>query len=344
MKKVLVLFGGMSPEHDVSILSGLCILKNIDREKYEVTGSYIDKGGNFYLYTDENYDLKLEEHLSNLKRIENILDFVKDFDVVFPIIHGTTGEDGKIQGFLDILNISYTGAKVLGSALAMDKVYAKMILDKAGIKQAESRYIKVINNKYIYVDDKLNEKEIEKEKLLEKIIKELSLPVFVKPSNSGSSIGISKANNKKKLLKAIDIAKEYDSKILVEKALEAREIECGVLGNESVIASKVGEVISNDDFYDYDSKYKSSKSETIINPKLENGIEDKIREIAIKAYKALDLKGFARVDFFLDKENNVFLGEINTIPGFTNISMYKMLFSASGIEIKELITKIIELA
>ena len=344
MKKVLVLMGGDSPEHEVSILSGLCVLENIDRNKYEVTGSYIDRSGNFYLYTEEKYDLKIGDKLTGLKKIDNIIDFLKKYDIIFPVLHGNFGEDGKVQGLLEFIKKPYVGLKVLGSALGMDKAYSKIIFEKAGIKQVKHIFIKHINDKYIYIDKQFNEEEYSYDKLLELIKKELNYPLFIKPSNSGSSIGISKVNNDTELKKAIDLATEYDYKILIEEGLNARELECGVLEQEKVIASKVGEIISKDNFYDYDSKYKNNSSKIIINPDLPEEIEKKIQDIAIKAFKAIDGKSLSRIDFFLDKDNNIYLNEINTMPGFTSISMYPKLFEESGIKISDLLTDLIETA
>lgn len=342
MKKVLVLFGGPSCEHDISIQSGLYVSKNIDKERYEVTNSYIDRNGNFYLYKDKNYDLSLGKKLESLERISNIFKFLKEFDIVFPVLHGTYGEDGSVQGLLECLSIPYVGSKVLGSSLAMDKVYAKIVLSKANIKNTKFCYLKVKDNNYIFVDKELNEKACNKEKLIENIEKELGYPMFVKPSNSGSSIGITKVYNKKELFKAIDIASNYDYKILVEKSIIGRELECGILETDKIIASSVGEIIPAGDFYDFNSKYKDDNSKTDTCPNIDEDIKKEIQNIAIKAFKVLDLKGIARVDFFLDENNNIYLNEVNTMPGFTKISMYPKLFEEIGIKIKELLSNLIE--
>lgn len=343
MKKVLVIFGGLSPEHNVSIMSGLCVSKNIDKTKYQVEMCYIDKTGNWNTYNGD-YNLEFEEEVKTTTIIENIIDYLKRFDVIFPVLHGENGEDGRIQGLFEYAGVKYVGSKVLGSVLAMDKAYAKTIFAKAEIKQANYLYIKRIENGYVYVDNNLNEEEYVLENILSLALKKIKFPMFVKPSNSGSSLGITKAENKEELEIAINKAAKYDSKILIEQGINGRELECAVLGNDKVIASKVGEIISADSFYDFDSKYKNSESKTVVNPDLDSDIENNIKEIAIKAYKALDCKGLARVDFFLDNNSTIYLNEINTMPGFTAISMYPKLFEASGIELKELLTKIIELA
>ena len=342
MKKILVVFGGQSPEHDVSIMSGLCVSDNIDKENFNVEMCYIDKTGQWNIYSGL-CNLKFGEKLKNLVVMDNVIDYIKKFDVIFPVLHGENGEDGRIQGLFELAGVKYVGSKVLGSALAMDKAYAKIVLEKTGIKQTDYLYIKKTKQGYLYIDKKLKEKVCGLEEIVDLASKELGFPVFVKPSNSGSSLGISEAKDKQSLITAIEIAKDYDHKILIEKGIIGRELECAVLGNDTLITSKVGEIVSADEFYDYDSKYKNSDSETIVNPKLEKNIEKKVKDLAVRAVKALDCRGLARVDFFLDKDNTIYLNEVNTMPGFTNISMYPKLFEASGIELKDLLTKIIEL-
>lgn len=343
MKKVLVIFGGESPEHDVSIVSGIYVAKNIDKNNYHVEKAYIDRKGNWFVYEGKE-SISFEDKLTNLKEIDNVFKFLKEFDVLFPVLHGRNGEDGRIQGLFELVNIPYVGSKVLGSSLAMDKVYAKFIFDKAGIKQAKYKYVKRIRDGYLYIDDSFNEINYSLKELISNVIKDFKFPIFVKPSNSGSSVGISEAKNEKELEKAMLLAEKYDNKIVIEEGIKGREFECSVLGNESVIASKVGEVISAAEFYDYESKYKNPNSKTIINPDLPKNIEEKMKSIAIKAFKAIDGKGLSRVDFFLDENNTIYLCEINTMPGFTDISMYPKLFEASGVAIKDLLTKLIELA
>ena len=343
MKKVLVVFGGQSPEHEVSIMSGLCVSNNIDNKKFNIEMCYIDKKGEWNVYSG-NRNLNFGQELQDLKKIDNIIDYLKGFDVIFPVLHGENGEDGNVQGLFEYARVKYVGSKVLGSALAMDKAYAKIIFGKAGIRQTKHLYIKKCNEGYVYVDNNLNEEKCSLEDILLLAVDKLSFPMFIKPSNSGSSLGISKADTKEELEKAIKEAEKYDYKILIEQGVKARELECAVLGNDHVIASKVGEIISADSFYDFDSKYKNSESKTIVNPDLDDNIEKNIQNLAIKSFKALDCKGLARVDFFLDENDNIYLNEINTMPGFTSISMYPKLFEASGVNLKDLLTKIIELA
>ena len=343
MKKVLVLFGGISPEHNVSIVSGLYVSNNIDKSKYEVENCYIDKLGGWNKYNGKT-DVQFEEELDGLEKIDNIIKFLSNFDVVFPVLHGTNGEDGRIQGLLEIAGVAYVGSKVLGSSLAMDKVYAKMIFEKAGIMQPDYIYAKKTDTGYIYVDKNLSEKKMSLEELIDLACNKFKFPIYVKPSNSGSSLGISEVKSKDEFKFALNLAGAFDYKILIEQGIDARELECAVYGNEDVVTSKVGEILSARKFYDFNSKYKNPESKTVINPEFNKGIEEKIQKLAIKAYKALDCKGLSRVDFFLDKDDNIYISEINTIPGFTNISMYPKLFEASGIDITELLTKIIEIA
>lgn len=344
MKNIGVVFGGISTEHDVSVISGLFVSENINKEKYHVTNIYIDKDGNWYEYKNKNQKINFGEELIGLEKITNIIEYLKKFDCIFPVLHGLYGEDGTIQGLLELANIPYVGCKVLASSLAMDKVYTKIIFEKAGLPQVKYQYIRKNKNKYIYVDKEFNEKEYTLDEITERISNELNYPLFIKPSNFGSSVGITKAKTKEELFKSIKTAGVYDKKILIEEGLEVRELECAVLGNENIIASCIGEVISGDEFYDYDSKYNNVQSKTIEHADIKEELENKIREMAIKAFKAIDGKGLARVDFFLDKNNNVYINEINTLPGFTKISMYPKLFKSSGLEITELLTKLIELA
>lgn len=344
MKKIALIFGGQSTEHDVSKVSGQFVSASIDKEKYEVTNIYIDKNGKWYEYLGEDYNVPLDKELDNLKEIENVMEYLKKFDCAFPVLHGLYGEDGTIQGLLELLQIPYVGCKVLASSVAMDKVYSKIVFNQAGLDQVNYEYIRKNKDKYIHVDKEFNETECNLEEVVEKVSNNLNFPVFIKPSNSGSSVGINKAKTIEELKQGIKEASKYDKKILIEEGLDIRELECAVLGNEEVIASCVGEVVSADEFYDYESKYNNADSKTITRADIPKELENKIRKLAIKAYKSIDGKGLSRVDFFLDKEGNIYINEINTIPGFTGISMYPKLFEASGIAPKELTTKLIELA
>ena len=327
-KKVCVIYGGMSTEHDVSIISGKNVIDNLDKEKYKVSSIIIDKKGNW-----------LEE---GKKIIKNIVQHLKKFDVAFPVLHGKYGEDGTIQGLLDLVQVPYVGCGVLACSICMDKVYTKRIFEKAKIPQA--KYI-VIKNDNIYVDENLDEMELDNSEISELVKNKLGYPVFIKPSNSGSSVGINKAIDSQSLIEAIEQAKIYDNKILIEKGIKGKEVECAVLGNDKVEASTVGEIIPAEEFYSYDAKYNNSESIVKIPADLSEEKMNEIKTIAKKAFKAVDGKGLARVDFFVeDGTNKVIINEVNTMPGFTEISMYPKLWDYEGLYYKELLTKLIELA
>ncbi len=337
MKKNLgVIFGGMSTENEVSVESAKSILKNLDKDKYIIYPIFISKEGEWFKTNIEG---------TKQDKIENVFKYLQKLEVVFPVLHGLYGEDGTIQGVLELLKIPYVGCKVLSSCVGMDKVYTKVIFKKAGLNQAKYQYIRKYKNKYIYVDEQFNEKILELKEATEKIVENLGLPVFVKPSQSGSSVGINKAKTKEELEKYIKYAEQFDNKILVESQIVGREVECAVLGNEEVVASAIGEVKSAEDFYSYDAKYNNQESYTEIPAQLPKEISKEIRNQAIKAYKSIDGKGLSRVDFFVEeKTSKIYINEINTMPGFTNISMYPKLFQESGITYKELLNKLINLA
>ena len=343
--KVGIIFGGMSTENEVSVVSAGSILGNIDRKKYEVFPIYIDKDGKWYRYIEDGRKRVLGEKVENIIEIENIVEYLQKLDVVFPVLHGLYGEDGTIQGLFELLKIPYVGCKVLASSVGMDKVYTKIIFEKAGLNQTPYEYVRKYKENYIYVDKNFNESIINIKEVAENIVKNLEFPMFIKPSNSGSSVGVKKAENEKELIENIEYAASFDNKVLIEQGINGREIECAVLGNEEVIASCVGEIKAADEFYSYDAKYKNEESRTEIPAELPKEISDKIRKQAIKAFKAIDGKGLSRVDFFVeDKTNRIIINEINTMPGFTDISMYPKMFEKSGISYKELITRLIELA
>ena len=344
-EKIGVIFGGMSTENEVSVVSGESILNNLDRKKYEVFPIYIDKQGNWWKYIENTKKREFGEEVESKERIENFVEYLKNLDVIFPVLHGLYGEDGTIQGLFELLKIPYVGCKVLASSVGMDKVYTKIVFEKAGLNQTPYEYVRKYKDKYIYVDKDFNESIITVEEIAEKAIKNLKFPMFVKPSNSGSSVGVRKAENKKELIENIEYASGFDNKVLIEQGINGREIECAVLGNEEVIASCIGEIKAADEFYSYDAKYKNEESKTEIPADLPEEISEEIRKLAIKAFKAIDGKGLSRVDFFVENETNkIYINEINTLPGFTSISMYPKMFEASGISYKELLTKLIELA
>lgn len=346
--KVGVIFGGQSTEHDVSIVSGTSVIKNLNKEKYEIYPIYIGKNGEWYNYTKAVNKIeifKIGEEPKELEKIENVFDELKKVDVVFPVLHGLYGEDGTIQGLLELLKIPYVGCKVLASSICMDKIYAKAIFEKAKLKQAKYITIYAQKDSYTYIDSEFNHKEKTLEELISIIEKELTYPVFVKPSNSGSSVGVTKATNSEQLEKAIEIAKQYDKEILIEQGINGKEVECAVLGTDEVKASCVGQILSADEFYDYDSKYKNAASKTVIPAGISDETSEKIRQMAIKAFKAVNGTGLARVDFFVEyKTDEIYINEINTMPGFTTISMYPQLWENSRISYEKLLDKLIKIS
>lgn len=325
--KVCVIYGGMSTEHEVSLQSSKNVIDNLDKDKYKIYPVFIDKNG---------------EWIHNDKKLKDIVEFLCKMDVVFPVLHGKYGEDGTIQGMLELLKIPYVGCNVLSSSLCMDKVYAKFMFEKANINQAKYIYIKDEN---IYVNEELDETRLENDEIVKLVEEKLKFPVFVKPANSGSSVGVKKANNGPELIVALQNASIYDRKVLIEEEIVGKEVECAVLGNNSPQASTVGEIIAADTFYTYDAKYNNKESKIKIPANIDEAKIDEIRKIAVKAFKALDCIGLARVDFFVQKDTDkVYLNEINTMPGFTEISMYPKLWEYSGLSYKELLNKLIECA
>lgn len=346
--KLAVIFGGMSTEHDVSIVSGTSIIKNLNEDKYKVYPIYISEDGKWYEYLEEIKNIgniKVGDKIDNIKEIQNPIEYLKNVDCIFPVLHGLYGEDGTIQGLFELVKVPYVGCKVLASSVAMDKAYAKVVFEKAGLNQAKYVYIRENKGKYILVDESVNEKVCKLDEVSKIIEEKIKYPMFIKPSNSGSSVGINKAKDIKELKDAIEYAAKFDKKILIEEGIDGREVECAVLGNEEVIASCIGEVLSAGDFYSYDSKYNNSESVTVIPAQLPEEISEKIRKEAIRAFKAIDGSGLSRVDFFVEKgTNKIIINEINTLPGFTQISMYPKLFEAVGISYSELLDRIVELA
>jgi len=344
--KLGVIFGGMSTEHDISIVSGSSVLKNLNKEKYDITPIYIDENGEWYNYEKDLNEieiLKVGEQPTELKKLENPMEALKNMDVVFPVLHGLYGEDGTIQGLFELLKVPYVGCRVLGSCVCMDKVYTKIILEKAGINQAKYVYVRKFNDKYIFVDEQFNERVLDLDETAKEVEKVVGLPAFVKPSNSGSSVGINKAKTIDELKDAIEYASKFDNKILVEENINGREVECAVIGNEEVDASCVGEILPAEDFYSFDAKYKNSESRVVIPAELDKEISESIRKTAIKAFKAVDGKGLSRVDFFVERETNkIYLNEINTMPGFTTISMYPQLWGECGKTYSELLDELIK--
>lgn len=339
MKKIGIIYGGSSTEHDVSIMSANSVIKNLDKEKYEIYPIYIDTNGKWHKRQNQN-----DQQGELMQEIENLPEYLQSLDVVFPVLHGKYGEDGTIQGMLEMLNIPYVGCKVLASSVGMDKVYTKIILEKAGIPQAPYVYIQKKNESYRIINTNFEEENLKIEKITEK----LRFPMFVKPSNSGSSVGVKKANDIDELQKAIEYAGQYDTKILVEQGITGKEVECAILERiveNDILASTVGEIKSAEEFYSFDAKYNIPESKTIIPADIENSQIEEIRKLAVRAFKAIDGTGLSRVDFFVEKgTNKIYINEINTLPGFTKISMYPKLFEAIGIGYSELLDKLIESA
>ena len=328
MKTIGIIYGGISTEHDISIMSAKSVISNLNKEKYKIKELYINKYGKWF----EIIDGKKEE-------IYNLIWVLKDLDIAFPVLHGVGGEDGTIQGMLEILGIPYVGCGVFASSVGMDKIYTKILFEKAEILQTPYVYVKNIKDNYVIIDEKFDEEEFEIKKITDKI----KFPMFVKPSNSGSSFGVKKSTNIEELKLAIENAGHYDNKILIEQGIDGKEVECAVLDVGEPIASTVGEIQSAEEFYSYDAKYNNSESKTIIPAKIEKKQIEEIKRLAIKAFKIIDGRHLSRVDFFIEKETNkIYINEINTMPGFTQISMYPKLFEAVGIKYSELLDKLIE--
>jgi len=345
--KVGIVFGGRSAEHEVSLVSAASVMNALDKEKYEVIpigispeGRWLSSGEALKLLKEKSSLDNQPEHLilpDPRKKALVPLDSAnqpQSVDVLFPVLHGTYGEDGTIQGLFELADIPYVGAGVLGSAVGMDKVVQKELLRQAKIPVTPSMW-------FLFHEFAKNEK-----KLILEAEKKLRYPMFIKPANLGSSIGITKAHDRNELIASVRLAGEYDRKILVEKGIEnAREIECSVLGNDNPVASVPGEVIPSNEFYDYDAKYVDGKSTAVIPAKLPTAVTKKVQQLAAQSFKVLDCSGMARVDFLVTKKTNkVYMNEINTIPGFTSISMYPKLWEASGVGYSELLDRLIRLA
>ena len=321
MKKVLVIFGGNSYEHYISCLSARTILSNIDKKKYDVTAVGITKDNEWYIFDDDIDILKDDWTKANLVKIDNIIEFIKTFDKVFPIMHGNPEENGNIQGLLNLFDIEFVGTDVLGSIIGYNKVVTKMICSKYDIPQVP--YMTITENK-----------------TLKKI--DIDFPVIVKPAKCGSSIGINIANNLKDLNKCIKEAFKYDNKVIIEKFIKARELECAVLYDKKLKVSPVGEIKSANTFYDYEAKYESD-SRLLIPAPISKELTSEIQKLALKIFEILSLEDLSRVDFLYDYVNHkLYFNEVNTMPGFTIISMYPLLFKEEGISIKKLISILIE--
>ena len=335
MIKLGVIYGGKSTENEVSAKSAQSILNNLDKNNYEIYPIYIDKNGEWF-----------EEKNDQRTKIENIIEYIKKLDRVFPVLHGLYGEDGTIQGMFELFGIKYVGCKVLASSVGMDKVYTKLIFDKAKINQTKYIYIKKnTNGNYTYIDEELNEKNMSVEEITTIAEEKLKYPMFVKPSNSGSSVGVNKSENKEQLIKNIEIAAKFDRKILVEEGIIGKEVECAVLESDDgkIEVTNPGEIIPAGEYYSFDSKYNDKESKTLNNARISDEQKEEIKRLALKAFKAIDGKGLSRVDFFVeDKTGKIYINEINTMPGFTEISMYPKLFEEYGYTYSELLDKLIK--
>ena len=345
-KSVLVVFGGQSSEHIVSCMSAINVIKNIDTERYDVTLIGITEEGKWLLVDsveqieDESWRKNTTTAILSPDATEKSVIVLKDgkaemirIDVVFPVLHGLWGEDGTIQGIFELAKIPYVGCGVLASSVSMDKVYTKQIVDHTGVRQAA--YELVIR------------KELEKmDEVVARIENRFAYPVFIKPSNAGSSRGVSKASDREELIAGLKEAAHHDRKILVEETIVGREIECAVLGyGKNTKASRVGEILAAAEFYDFDAKYNNAESKTVIGADLPDGKEAEVQKDAVAIFNALDGFGLSRVDFFLEKDTNeVVFNEINTLPGFTSISMYPMLWKDKGYSIESLVETLIEMA
>lgn len=330
MLNLLVVFGGQSSEHEISCISAGNVLENIDRNKYDVTRVGIAKTGEWFKYKGPNKSVKSNSWLKetdNLEMVKDVISLIKGHDVAFPVLHGKYGEDGTIQGLFELCGISYVGCGVLASSVGMDKEYTKLL---AGLNSVPIVPYQVFSRGQAVVVDK-------------SIVGEY--PLIIKPCNAGSSYGITKVNNQNELLKAVELAFLYDQKLLIEKFIPAREIECAVLGNRELIVSEPGEILSANELYDFDAKYNNQNSRTEIPAKLERAKSDLIKDYAGKVFKAIGGRGLSRVDFFLSKaDGEIYFNEVNTLPGFTDISMYPKMMEHSGINYGELIDRLIELA
>lgn len=349
MLKIGVIFGGKSNEHSISVVSGCSIVKNLNKLKYEISAIYIDKSGNWYEVLDDipnmqNYKLGAEP--MNLRNIENIIEYLKQLDAIFSVLRGKDEGDGSIQGLLNFVEIPYVGCNVLTSSITKDKVYMKTILSQADIAQPKYFFIKNTDNGIVSVDNKFNEKEVSLNELCELVYDKLKYPVFIKPANSGASIGVNKAENSSELKKYIESAFFYDNKIILEKEIKGREIQISILEDDGIITSDIGEVDTNSGFYSYKSKYQNQETKTLIPLNLlGTRQEEELKNIAIKVFKAVGAKGFARVDFFIeDGTNDIYVNGISAIPNITEDSMYVKLFDGIGIEYKELLDKLINSA
>ena len=346
-KTVAVLFGGQSTEHEISCISAVTIIQNIDRERYDILLIGITRDGR-WLKTESVEEIQSGKWLEGRTRavlspdagykgvllLEEGRAEIFPIDVVFPVLHGARGEDGTVQGLLELAEIPYVGCGVLASAVTMDKLYTKILVGTLGIRQADYELV--------------YKSELSGQNAMESVIRRIegrfAYPVFVKPACSGSSRGVSKASDREQLETALLLAAEHDRKILVEETIVGHEVECAVLGAEEPKAAGVGEILAGAEFYDYEAKYESEESRTVLDPKLPGNAAERVREAAVRIYRRLDGFGMARLDFFVTEQGDVVFNEANTIPGFTPISMYPMLWEHKGLSRFRLVNRLIEMA
>ena len=344
--RLAIVFGGRSGEHEVSLASAMSVMRAVDKEKYDIYPIGIDRTGRWITQDDPMAALTAGE-----KSLAGLLDVPGEdvprgelvpgaagggfptVDVVFPVLHGTFGEDGTVQGLLELADVAYVGCGVLGSALGMDKIAQKDVLKARGLPVLD--YVAVTRRHW----------QRDPEATIRAAEARFAYPMFIKPANMGSSVGISCAHASAELASAIDEAARFDRRVLVEPLVDGREIECSVLGNDDPEASVLGEIVPCNAFYDYAAKYLDNASELVIPADLDQEMSDEMRRMAVEAYRALDCAGMARVDFFLDRTTGRFcINELNTIPGFTEISMYPKLWEASGLPYARLVDRLVELA
>ncbi|MCZ2260409.1 D-alanine--D-alanine ligase [Sporosarcina sp. G11-34] len=341
MKKRLgIVYGGKSAEHEVSLSTARAVIQSVDFKRFEVIPVYITYDGEW------RKGQPLEQPVSTIEELRLVgdgsskPDSIHDFlnggsgtpDVIFPLLHGTNGEDGTVQGLLDVMNLPYVGNGVLASSAGMDKIVMKQLFEQVGLNQVP--YVHFVRSNW----------KAQSEQLIEQIEQELSYPVFIKPANLGSSVGISKATDRATLVTAIELALKFDRRIIVEQGVVAREVEMGVMGNDDPACSVPGEIKPVADFYDYEAKYKDDNTELVIPAKVSEKVQASMEEMSILAYKVLDCAGLVRSDFFVTADDQVLINEVNTMPGFTPTSMFPLLWQNTGVTYPELITNLIELA
>ncbi|PLS32651.1 D-alanine--D-alanine ligase [Carnobacterium maltaromaticum] len=342
--KISLIYGGKSAEHDISILTAFSIIKEVYYKYYEVQPIYITKAGQWIkgpVLTEPvtNHDqlkFKINDETTNTQQLSGVeiqpTSLKEEDAVIFPVLHGPNGEDGTVQGLFEVINMPYVGTGVLASACGMDKIISKYLFQQAGIPQVP--YVAVLKNEWLR----------DEEQVFMRCEGSLLYPMFVKPANMGSSVGITKAENRFELISAIKTALKYDRRIVVEQGIEAREIEVAVLGNSDVHTSVPGEIVKSVDFYDYDSKYLTNDVQLQIPALVPDSVSAQLREYAAAAFEVLDGSGLSRCDFFVTANDEIFINEVNTMPGFTQFSMYPLLWENTGLSYGDLVEELIQLA